>query len=121
MLALSVYLVPLLLGHEGANATSSIAGSAVAFIAACKGVPLAEVMEDSTVRVSLRLDLVLVSSREVASVEALVAVSAIDFDVGSEDGSFEVADLELSSSGQTTFGSQAFSEQHPLNPVDRQA
>jgi len=120
---MSVYLVPLLLGHEGANATSSKAGSAVAFIAACKGVPFAEVIEEFTVRVSLRLSWVpaVVSSKEVASVEALVAVSAIDFDVDSEDESLEAVDLELSSSGQTTFGSQAFFEQHPLNPVDRQA
>jgi hypothetical protein len=50
MLLLSLYVVPLPFGHEGADATSSVARMAVAFNV---GVPVADVRADLTSRVSL--------------------------------------------------------------------
>ena len=94
MLVMSLYLVPLPPGHVGARARSSIARMNADFIVACEGL--------------------LVS-------EAIVAVLAIKFATELDDVSFDDAISDSLFSGQTTFGSQAFFEQHPLNPVDWQA
>jgi hypothetical protein len=122
MLLLSVYLVPLPPGHEGAKAISSVARMNVAFIDACAALPAADVIEGFTVRVSLRLPMlpVAVSSTEETLLEAMVAVSTIESATASGDVSFDAIISDSLFSGQTTFGSQAFFEQHPLNPVDAQ-
>jgi hypothetical protein len=93
------------------------------FIAACKGLPVSEVIAGFTVRVSLRLAMLpaVVSSTEKALFKAMVAVSAaIEFATASEDVSFDAVISDSLFPGQTTLGSQAFFEQHPLNPVDWQ-
>jgi hypothetical protein len=55
MLLLSLYVVLLPLGHDGADATSSVARIAVALREASAGFPEAEVTTDLTWRVSLWL------------------------------------------------------------------
>lgn len=109
MLVLSLYVVPLPLGHEGAEATSSVARMAVLFNEGSAILPLAVAMEDLTVGVSLLLAVEL-------AVEVLcVGFSVTDLDVASCVALFDTDSLL---SGQTTSGSQAFFEQHPLKPVD---
>jgi hypothetical protein len=124
MLTVSVYLVPLPPGHVGARAISSVALSAVVFIvmfiAASAAALVFIVSEGFIVGVSLRLAMLpaVVSSTDETSFEAMVTK---DFDVDSEDGSLDDAiSASLFSGGQTTFGSQAFFEQHLSNPVDGQ-
>jgi hypothetical protein len=125
---MSVYLVPLPPGHVGARVISSTALSAVVFIvmfiAASAAALVSNVSEEFIVGVSLRLTKLpaVVSPTGETSFEAMVAK---DFDVDSEDGSFDDAiSAFLFSGGQTTFGatfrSQAFCEQHPSNPVNGQ-
>jgi hypothetical protein len=53
MLLLSLYVVPFPLGHDGADATSSVARIAVALKEASASFPEAEVTTDLTERVSL--------------------------------------------------------------------
>jgi hypothetical protein len=53
MLLLSLYVVPFPLGHDGADATSSVARIAVALREASAGFPEADVTTDLTERVSL--------------------------------------------------------------------
>jgi len=120
MLVMSLYLVPLPPGHVGARAISSVARMNAAFIVACEGLPVSEVIAEFTVRVSLRptLEPAVVSGAVEPLVKAIVAVLAIEFATDLEDVSFDAAISDSLFSGQTIFGSQAFFEQHPLNPVD---
>jgi hypothetical protein len=122
MLTLSENLVPLPPGHTGARAISSLGLSTiVAFIAASTALPVVGVI--GVLPVSLRLTMLpaVVSSTEETLLEAMVAKPANDFDVDSEDDAcLDDAISDSLFSGQAAFVSQAFFEQHPLNPVDGQ-
>lgn len=112
--------MPLPPGHTGARAISSLGLSTiVAFIAAFTALSVVGVIGELMMPVSLRLAAVVSSTGE-ALVEAMVAKPANDFDVDSEDASLDDAISDSLFSGQTAFLSQAFFEQHPLNPVDGQ-
>ena len=113
ILLLSLYVVPLPFGQEGADATSSVARVAVGFEIGCAGPPAAEVTAVFTSRVSLLAVLPVIAVEEVESleVESLLAIDVL----------FEDVPTDSLLSGQTTLGSHAFFEQQPLKPVDWQA
>jgi hypothetical protein len=114
MLLLSLYAVPFPLGHEGADATSSVARIAVAFNV---GVPVADVRADFTSRVSLSVLLLEgVAATLTVWLEVVETSLVADFDSISVDVLFKVAVVDSLLSGQTTPESHAFLEQHPRKP-----
>jgi hypothetical protein len=114
MLLLSLYVVPLPFGHDGADATSSFARIAVAFDV---GFPVADVREDLTSRVSLSvLLLAMVAAALIESIEVVATSLDADFDWVSADVLFNVAVVDSFLSGQTTSESHVFFEQQPRKP-----
>ena len=119
MLLLSLYVVPFPAGHDGADATSSVARIAVAFRVASVGLPEADVTADLTSRVSL-VPSVVTAVAWVEPIAELVTWSFAESDVGLDDVSFDDVVVESLPSGQITPGSHAFFEQHPRKPVELQ-